>query len=223
MKKLVIMLIMLLSVSINAFEISENGDIKIKGLLLVKWVEMEENIKPELYLIPEDSEKFSGKPIIIETEDRDKTENLRDKERKIMEIFKKIPDKNDEILTQPVILTLKPIKYTEWADYGEIYSTMKKFEKIDKTTAVYKYNDFSDFFQLVFEMAPNYKIYSKEGYSNLREKPNANSKVIQKLKNGQRVVKIFETGNWIYAYVFLTLDNVKQNEMEGYIHKSQLK
>lgn len=224
MKKLVILLTVLLSMWINAFEILQNGDIKIKGLMVAYWETEEEDTEIKFYLIPEDLKKFNGKAIIVETEDRDKIESPGNKERKTREIFKRIPGKEkDEMLMQPVIVTLKPLKYAEWDDRGEIFSTLKKFERADRTTAVYKYKDNADFFRLVYGEAPSYRIYSKEGYSNLRKKPEAKSEIVRKLKNGQRTVKIFETGDWVYTYNFLESGDVAQNEVKGYIHKSQIK
>ncbi|MDR6969627.1 hypothetical protein J2X31_003660 [Flavobacterium arsenatis] len=66
------------------------------------------------------------------------------------------------------------------------------------------------------------KIEDKDGYVNIREEANTNSKIVGKIKSGE-IVYIFnygdELGNWL---IIDYLEN-DENLLTGYIHKSRLK
>lgn len=66
-----------------------------------------------------------------------------------------------------------------------------------------------------------FAVESREGYTNMREKPNSNSKILKTLKNGDKVEKFGADGDWIT--IELGYDKSKGNYIEGYIHRSQLR
>ena len=72
-----------------------------------------------------------------------------------------------------------------------------------------------------------YEVSSKDGYSNLREKPTKDSKIVLKMDNGTVVKYITKYGDWYYIhYADYSSENEKEwkvKEYRGFIHKSQLK
>lgn len=59
------------------------------------------------------------------------------------------------------------------------------------------------------------KIQDPDGYTNLRKDKNTSSEVLQKVKSGDNIEVLDNTGDWFF---------VKTNEgKEGYIHKSRIK
>ena len=60
-----------------------------------------------------------------------------------------------------------------------------------------------------------FSIYSKEGYTNVRSKPNSSSKIVTQLQNGNLVYGISKTGDWYYVILW-------DSYVHGYIHQSQL-
>ena len=60
----------------------------------------------------------------------------------------------------------------------------------------------------------NFKIYDKDGYTNLRKGKNSQSEIIAKINTGSSIKVIDNTGDWWYVQ---TKDN-----KEGYVHKSRI-
>ena len=72
-----------------------------------------------------------------------------------------------------------------------------------------------------------YRVNSKDGYANMREKPTKDSKVILNLDNETIVRYITKYGDWYYVYYADYPSDYKNDltvkEYRGFIHKSQLK
>ena len=62
---------------------------------------------------------------------------------------------------------------------------------------------------------PNYIVVDPDGYVNLREEKNTTSKILEKVKTGEKVYGIENVGDWY------RVRTVKENI--GYIHKNKLK
>lgn len=69
--------------------------------------------------------------------------------------------------------------------------------------------------------AERYVVSSKDGYTNLREQANVNSKIIKELKNDTEMVVWERIGDWYSVGVI----NEESNDeyTDGYVHKSQVK
>ena len=72
-----------------------------------------------------------------------------------------------------------------------------------------------------------YEVNSKDGYTNLREKPTTNSRIVSKMDNRTVVKYITKSGDWYYIFDVEYPDEnnklTKTKEYRGVIHKSQLK
>lgn len=58
-------------------------------------------------------------------------------------------------------------------------------------------------------------IKDPDGYTNLRKEKNAQSEILQKVKSGQNVQILDDTGDWFFI-------RTKAGQ-EGYVHKSRVK
>ncbi|RRJ92813.1 hypothetical protein EG240_02015 [Paenimyroides tangerinum] len=65
-----------------------------------------------------------------------------------------------------------------------------------------------------------YKIVDKDGYVNLRDKPNSNSKIVSKIKSGEYVLEFDYTDNPNWMNVDFSSNN--DESIGGFIHKSRL-
>jgi len=63
----------------------------------------------------------------------------------------------------------------------------------------------------------NYHVNAPDGYVNFREKPNAKSKILTIIPNGEYVCFLGDADNWVKVYY-----TQKDKRIEGYIYKSQL-
>ena len=114
-----------------------------------------------------------------------------------------------------------------------VYAQVTEIKKIDGTKSkitkleVKKSDESDDFDELHLDEVGDlkkYEISSKDGYTNLREKPTTDSKIVLKLNN-EVVIKKY--GNWYYVYFSDYPSDLekewKVKEYRGFIHKSQLK
>lgn len=59
-----------------------------------------------------------------------------------------------------------------------------------------------------------YYIHDSDGYTNLRKSPNTSSQVLQKIKSGEQIEVLDQSGNWWFV--------VSKKRIKGYIHKSRI-
>jgi hypothetical protein len=77
-----------------------------------------------------------------------------------------------------------------------------------------------DFYLMVYLNSPDgwskkgYFIKDEDGYINLREKPNNQSKIIEKLANGTTLEILDSSKDWWYVKCLI--------DKKGYIHKSRI-
>ena len=169
------------------------------------------------------------------------TEELSEIDRKIVEEVKKESfEKMEKIqkgeLQSPVRVKIKKVTpYTE-CDFTTVYAQVIKLKKIEgakpKITKlkVKKLDESDDFDEPHLDEAGylrEYRVNSKDGYANMREKPTKDSKVISNLDNETIVRYITKYGDWYYVYFADYPSDLekewKVKEYRGFIHKSQLK
>ena len=216
---------------------TKNGEfVKIKGILKLNWEPSEEKEGCRLYnldFFSENKKDFGGDSITLFSVDMDyynsgyvendsygeEKYNTEQKEKeKILKTL--IPDKNDNFWKQEkgtkqipveVTLNLAHIKtYTE-CDYTSIYSKIEKIEKLKEKDV--KKRDFSET-ETIF-----YTVYSKDGYANMRKKPENNSEIIRKLENETELHYILSVGEWDYFYKNGYYDDESYG---GFVHRSQV-
>ena len=136
-----------------------------------------------LEFTPEDKEKFMNNVLIVWPGNTDGRISGREMYNKILNIGKGIsPDIESKMkknewgyVTQPVKLTLKPVKiYAGCCAVDYFYAEIVKHEKISSTTVkIPKNMDFGESLNRVIGSEDNkaYTIYSKEGYTNIRKGP----------------------------------------------------
>lgn len=107
----------------------------------------------------------------------------------------------------------------------KFFSKVKKIEKINGVASVFREGEPDKLFDLIQKEVSYYYVHSKEGYSNLREKPDIKSKVKKRLENGAKIMKIMDLGDWAYIYDqnAYTGEEEEYRKIKGYIHKSQIK
>ena len=174
----------------------------------------------------------------------DYEKEFAENEKAKIEILKKIfPEevkKMEKIqkgeLQSPARVKIKKVTpYTE-CDFTTVYAQVIELKKIDGTKSKItklemKKSDESDDFdephldEVVY--LQEYRVNSKDGYANMREKPTKDSKVISKLDNETIVRYITKYGDWYYVYYADYPSDYKNDltvkEYRGFIHKSQLK
>lgn len=132
---------------------------------------------------------------------KDKYANMRREPNVKSTIIKKIPNNSTGL---KYILTIGEWHYFYVNEFGqgESYGGFIHKSQVEK-------------------LYQNFIINSKEGYTNVREKPNSKSKIIKQLINGEKVKKVDNEGEWIE--IILGYDNYNSEYVYGYIHRSQLK
>ena len=174
----------------------------------------------------------------------DYEKEFAENEKAKIEILKKIfPEevkKMEKIqkgeLQSPVRVKIKKVTpYTE-CDFTTVYAQVTEIKKIDGTKSkitkleVKKSDESDDFDEPHLDEAGylrEYRVNSKDGYANMREKPTKDSKVISNLDNETIVRYITKYGDWYYVYFADYPSDLekewKVKEYRGFIHKSQLK
>ena len=174
----------------------------------------------------------------------DYEKEFAENEKAKIEILKKIfPEevkKMEKIqkgeLQSPARVKIKKVTpYTE-CDFTTVYAQVTEIKKIDGTKSkitkleVKKSDESDDFDESHLDEAgylQEYRVNSKDGYANMREKPTKDSKVISNLDNETIVRYITKYGDWYYVYFADYPSDLekewKVKEYRGFIHKSQLK
>ena len=185
-----------------------------------------------LEFTPEDKEKFMNNVLIVWPGNKDGRISGREMYNRIRNIGKGIsPDIESKMkknewgyVTQPVKLTLKPVKiYAGCCAVDYFYAEIVKHEKISSTTVkIPKNMDFGESLNRVIGSEDNrtYNIYSKEGYTNIRKGPSKQYGIIKKIKNGYYAIITQDFGEWKYIMYYSDTD---EESGHGFVHKSQLR
>ena len=207
----------------------------------------------EMLFYPDNKDIVNEKAIVLKPRDfdyhnwdetRNAEKEFADMEKAKVEILKKtFPEevkKMEKIqkgeLQSPVRVKIKKVTpYTE-CDFTTVYAQVTEIKKIDGTKSkitkleVKKSDESDDFDESHLDEAgylQEYRVNSKDGYANMREKPTKDSKVISNLDNETIVRYITKYGDWYYVYYADYPSDYKNDptvkEYRGFIHKSQLK
>lgn len=185
-----------------------------------------------LEFTPEDKRKFMNNILIVWPGNTDGRISGREMYNRILNIGKGIsPDIESKMkknewgyVTQPVKLTLKPVKiYTGCCAVDYFYAEIVKHEKISSTTVkIPKNMDFGESLDRIIGSEDNktYNIYSKEGYTNIRKGPSKQYDIIKKIENGYYATITQDFGEWKYIMYYSDMD---EEYGHGFVHKSQLR
>ena len=185
-----------------------------------------------LEFTPEDKEKFMNHILTVWPGDIYGKVNGKEMHNRILSIGKAIsPDIESKMkknewgyVTQPVKLTLKPVKiYAGCCAVDYFYAEIVKHEKISSTTVkIPKNMDFGESLNRVIGSEDNrtYNIYSKESYTNIRKGPSKQYGIIKKIKNGYYAIITQDFGEWKYIMYYSDTD---EESGDGFVHKSQLR
>ena len=207
----------------------------------------------EMLFYPDNKDIVNGKAIVLKPRDfdyhnwdetRNAEKEFTDMEKAKVEILKKtFPEevkKMEKIqkgeLQSPVRVKIKKVTpYTE-CDFTTVYAQVTEIKKIDGTKSkitkleVKKSDESDDFDEPHLDEVGylrEYRVNSKDGYANMREKPTKDSKVISNLDNETIVRYITKYGDWYYVYFADYPSDLekewKVKEYRGFVHKSQLK
>ena len=248
MKK-VLVLIMLIITCVS-FGKNSNGDnitTEAKGMLRFVWSRNgkynKDTVLPitgedgtggfAIYLefTPEDKEKFMNNVLIVWPGNTDGRISGREMYNRILNIGKGIsPDIESKMkknewgyVTQPVKLTLKPVKiYAGCCAVDYFYAEIVKHEKISSTTVKIPTikSEYENSSRIDFNDYNPYIIYSKEGYTNIRKGPSKQYDVIEKIPNDYYAVITQDFGEWKYIVYF---KGGSDGVGYGFVHKSQLR
>ena len=174
----------------------------------------------------------------------DYEKEFAENEKAKIEILKKIfPEEvkkmekiqKGELQSSAKVKIKKVTPYTE-CDFTTVYAQVIELKKIDGTKSkitkleVKKSDESDDFDEPHLDEAGylrEYRVNSKDGYANMREKPTKDSKVISNLDNETIVRYITKYGDWYYVYFADYPSDLekewKVKEYRGFIHKNQLK
>ena len=180
----------------------------------------------EMLFYPDNKDIVNGKAIVLKPRDfdyhnwdesRNAEKEFADMEKakveKLKKIFSKEFEKMEKIqkgeLQSPVRVKIKKVTpYTE-CDFTTVYAQVTEIKKIGGTKSkitkleVKKSDESDDFDEPHLDEAgylQEYRVNSKDGYANMREKPTKDSKVISKLDNETIVRYITKYGDWYYVY-----------------------
>ena len=207
----------------------------------------------QMLFYPNNKAIVNGKAIILRLRDfdfynwdknKDYDKEFDEEEKAKVEILKKtFPEEFEKMekiqkgeLQFPVRVKIKKVTpYTE-CDFTTVYAQVTEIKKIDGTKSkitkleVKKSDESDDFDEPHLDEAGylrEYRVNSKDGYANMREKPTKDSKVISNLDNETIVRYITKYGDWYYVYFADYPSDLekewKVKEYRGFIHKSQLK
>ena len=249
MKKILV-LIMLIITCIS-FGKNSNGDnitTEAKGMLRFVWSRNgkynKDTVLPitgedgtggfAIYLefTPEDKEKFMNNVLIVWPGNTDGRISGREMYNRILNIGKEIsPDIESKMkknewgyVTQPIKLTLKPVKnYESCCAVHYYYAEIVKYEKIPSTVVKIPQNmnreDSDDRISFIGE-DNTYIIHSKEGYTNIRKGPSKQYDIIKKIPNDYYAAITQDFGEWKYIMYF---EGGSDKVGYGFVHKSQLR
>ena len=248
MKK--ILFIMMFIITCVSFGKNDNGDnitTEAKGMLRFVWSRNgkynKDTVLPitgedgtggfAIYLefTPEDKEKFMNHVLIVWPGNTDGRISGREMYNRILNIGKEIsPDIESKMkknewgyVTQPVKLTLKPVKiYAGCCAVDYFYAEIVKHEKISSTTVKIPTikSEYENSSRIDFNDYNPYRIYSKEGYTNIRKGPSKQYDVIEKIPNDYYAVITQDFGEWKYIMYYSDTD---EESGDGFVHKSQLR
>ena len=248
MKK--ILFIIMLIITCVSFGKNDNGDnitTEAKGMLRFVWSRNgkynKDTVLPitgedgtggfAIYLefTPEDKEKFMNHVLIVWPGNTDGRISGREMYNRILNIGKGIsPDIESKMkknewgyVTQPVKLTLKPVKiYAGCCAVDYFYAEIVKHEKISSTTVKIPTikSEYENSSRIDFNDYNPYRIYSKEGYTNIRKGPSKQYDVIEKIPNDYYAVITQDFGEWKYIVYF---KGGSDEVGYGFVHKSQLR
>ena len=248
MKK--ILLLIMLIITCVSFGKNSNGDnitTEAKGMLRFVWSRNgkynKDTVLPitgedgtggfAIYLefTPEDKGKFMNNVLIVWPGNTDGRISGREMYNRILNIGKGIsPDIESKMkknewgyVTQPVKLTLKPVKiYAGCCAVDYFYAEIVKHEKISSTTVKIPTikSEYENSSRIDFNDYNPYRIYSKEGYTNIRKGPSKQYDVIEKIPNDYYAVITQDFGEWKYIVYF---KGGSDEVGYGFVHKSQLR
>ena len=206
----------------------------------------------ELLFYPENKDIVNGKALVLRLRnfdyynpdiDADYEKEAVKTEKTVTEILKKnFPEEYKKMqkirrgnFEVPATVKIKKVvPYTE-CDFTTVYAYATELKRVSgaksKITEIKtkKSEDSEEDFidpDEKFDLK-KYEVSSKDGYSNLREKPTKDSKIVLKLTNGTVVKYITKSGDWYYIFdvEYPNESNKlsKTKEYRGFIHKSQLK
>jgi len=250
MKKILLMIILIITcISFGKNNDGDNIITEAKGILRFVWNRHGKYNEYTVFPIPDESDlgtggfdifleftpeekgKFMNHILIAWPGNTDGKINGKEMYDRILNIGKEISldieskMKKSEwgYVTQPVKLTLKPVKlYGNCCGISFYYAEIVKYEKIPSTTV--KIPSIKDEIEngdrIAFDDYNPYTIYSKEGLSNIRKGPSEKYDVIDKIENDSYAVITQDFGEWKYVnYFFGGSDESKY----GFVHKSQLR
>ena len=207
----------------------------------------------EMLFYPDNKDIVNGKAIVLKPRDfdyhnwdesRNAEKEFADMEKAKVEILKKtFPEEVKKIekiqkgeLQSLVRVKIKKVTPYIECDFTTVYAQVTEIKKINGTKSKItklemKKSDESDDFDEphLNEVGylQEYRVNSKDGYANMREKPTKDSKVISNLDNETIVRYITKYGDWYYVYYADYPSDYKNDltvkEYRGFIHKSQLK
>ena len=251
MKKVLVLIMLIITcVSFGKNDDGNNITMEAKGMLRFIWNDHGKYSKSSKFPItgfenngtagfaiyleftPEDKGKFMNRILTVWPGDTSGKVNGKEMHNRILNIGKAIsPDIENKMkknewgyVTQPVKLTLKPVKiYAGCCAVDYFYAEIVKHEKISSTTVkIPKNMDFGESLNRVIGSEDNkaYTIYSKEGYTNIRKGPSKQYDIIKKIPNDYYVTITQDFGEWKYIMYF---EGGSDKVGYGFVHKSQLK
>ena len=204
------------------------GQAKLNGLLTAGWIKDSVNSngkiihRLELHFFPEVTQVALLPSLIADDyETADKRmivlSNSEKESKKLVEqYFTGIPanffEHEEGVLKQPVSAVIEG--YNTYVECDSRYYTARlvAVEKITKnSSAPVKSSGCSS--EYAIDM---YSTQSKDGYVNLRAKPNAKSDILRQMPNNEILEKINTSGNWLYVKLY------QAPNITGYVHKSQI-
>lgn len=115
-----------------------------------------------------------------------------------------------------------PTLETGWQDKSVLYFNIYHYlesavtKGLNKEELEFYEKNYKPFFKnYVIKKNGNYTINDSDGFTNLRKEGSSNSEVLEKVKSGQSVEVLDDSGDWIYIK---TLSGKK-----GFVHKSRIK
>ena len=203
----------------------DNKDIVNGKAIVLRLRDFDYN-NPDIYENNENNEKEAAKEEKIITETLKK--NFPEEYQKMQKIRK------GKFEVPATVKIKKVLPYTE-CDFTTVYAYATELKRVagakSKITEIKtkKSKNFEEEFSDLNEPfdLKKYEVSSKDGYTNLREKPTTNSRIVSKMDNRTVVKYITKSGDWYYIFDVEYPDEsnklTKTKEYRGFIHKSQLK
>ncbi|RMZ59594.1 SH3 domain-containing protein [Chryseobacterium nematophagum] len=140
---------------------------------------------------------------------------------KIGEIIEKISSSPNEYIEPAKIIAYLFERELRVGIQGDIESYMNKnsqYQSNLEKSNFYELPTLKDYVKYVYQKNINDNIYTiqdPDGYTNLRKDKNTSSEVLQKIKSGEHIEVLDDSGDW---YFVKTIEGEK-----GYVHKSRIK